>query len=233
MIWASYEFKSVVKEVHKKRLPKPVIILLILMVVCLSAFWISYFIAKNGKGCVISYAFLIAAVVCYTVIWIKWKKQNYDYVSTIRHGAVKSIRNEMDKRELPLSLFGDVIAADITSELKRIESEKARLLEFIKKAWNALIYIPCGCFITLLFPVIINAQSLSSFETLYALTGLISQTFTILLLVVLSAVALYIPIGNIIKDVTGEHELELCLDILKEIKISCTYENEPPERIRS
>lgn len=225
MTWASYEFKAIVNENKRRRLPLQAKVMMFVILFLVTLFWIFFFFGGSLNTRIFSYALLLAAVAIYIRIWNNYKPQKFDYVITIRDGTVKKIRDEMDKRKLPLPLLSNIIEADIKAELERIQAERIRHLEFIKKVWNSLILIPCGFLFALLFQGVFTEQNLSTVENLDAFMELILQILTLLLLIGLSAVALYIPANNITKELTGESELELCLDILKEIEMSQTYDN--------
>lgn len=219
MTWASYEFKTVVrkrllKEFSWKEKAILTVITVLWLVSCLLFFFVPYFGAKV-------IACICAALGIFIFIYIlkTYKAEPYDYVKRIR-GGVKNVQSDMSDRNLPLSLVGDDIKADIEQEMERIETIKAHRFDLFRKFTYTLVVIPVAYPLALMCQALFNNVDLSVYTNMNAAVSLVTLIFVFMSYICMFAYLLHIFVEKLMDYIYEEKYLRLCLDVFKEIEMS-------------
>ncbi|MEE0708942.1 MAG: hypothetical protein UCO57_09215 [Gemmiger sp.] len=229
--WASQEFKTIVKDEFQRKLPLWMIILIAVMMISASAlFLFIYFLGVPLLKTIITGAVLCITILLYIISTIISRKNSTDYITTIRDTNMKNINDRMNSKKLPLAIVGEKIRADIENELQQIEAEKAQAINSTKKLWTALIVVPCGFLLALLFQGIFSAEMLASTENLDSALSLFGEIFVVLFITWLIAAAINISFNEFYRYYRTS-DLSFCLTVLNEIEIIDLYESSEKELI--
>lgn len=219
MTWASCEFKTVVrkrllKELSRKEKAIVVAIAVLWFVSMVLFFYIPYFWAKV-VACIC--AALGIFIFVYTLK--AYKAEPYDYVKRIR-GGVKDVLSDMSERNLPLSLVGDDIKADIEREMEKIETIKTQRFDLFRKLAYTLVVVPVGYPLALMCQALFNNVDLSIDANVNATVSLVTMIFVFMSYICMFAFVLYILAEKFMNSMYEKDNLQLCLDVFKEIEMS-------------
>lgn len=237
MTWASQEFRRVVKKNQNVELPRNLKIAIGFVVVFSVAFvgfstysvWNDLYAEKERLIALILYLLLCGAVVNYIRNSTKGQLTQITYVNQIRNRLVAGVKRDMEQLQLPLDRVADSIQKDLQEELARIQKENQRYIDFMKKVWTGIVCAPCAFLLALFFQAIFSEELLKEWNNMISAMDLLLQLFFVLCICAALVTVIYIPASDGIKYVTGENQVQNCLDVLEEIRISELCTDAAPE----